>query len=495
MKKILSLLLALALCAGLGVPALADVYEDPTAAAIDAIHRTLEAAGISDVPLSSPFAPAVAWAVENNITKGTTPTTFGPGNTCTTSHILTFLWRAAGRPGDAGEERAAVSAWAFGLGINVSDLSTPCTRAAAVMDIWKAQGSPAAKEAASFTDVAPSAPYAGAVSWAVEAGVTNGTGGGAFSPEAVCTRGQIVTFLYRALGGSVTAPAETPREQTPAAGSGTLANGKPITEENVLAMLYELYEQYPGSTDPNSRTYTPVGQAIPTKVYTPIFGDTVVNARECAGWAAFVSDYIFGKDAPSRAHKNYYNAKPGDILYAEGHKSVVIDAIYMKDSTQGQVLMYLTTDSGSSHEVDWGWDFEPGSMGSLMGTPSGYSSWNADITVITRYPDDSPSQIVKDAPPPLHASSHAPSGSKASRNHSALNISSDPESEPGEGVSSGNSSSGSTPIPSGIHVDTDSPCGVCGKVSDNYVYSDDFARHVCLDCWNDPSGVGKWFIE
>lgn len=238
MKKLFSLLLTLALCTGLAAPAAAGMYEDPTAAAFDAIHRTLETAGITDVSLASPFAPAIAWALQQGITKGTTATTFGPGNTCTVSHILTFLWRAAGRPGDAGDERAAVAAWAAGLGMDAPDLGAPCTRAAAVTYIWKAKGCPAAQKAASFSDVSASAPYAGAVSWAVEAGITKGTGGGAFSPESVCTRGQIVTFLYRALGGSVTASAEAPKEQAHAA--GTLANGKPITEENVLAMIEEM---------------------------------------------------------------------------------------------------------------------------------------------------------------------------------------------------------------------------------------------------------------
>lgn len=89
MKKLASLFLILALSASLTVPSLA--------------------AGFTDVPASSPFAAAIDWAVERGVTNGTTPTTFGPGNTCTTSHILTFLWRASGRPGDAGEERAAVT--------------------------------------------------------------------------------------------------------------------------------------------------------------------------------------------------------------------------------------------------------------------------------------------------------------------------------------------------------------------------------------------------
>lgn len=460
MKKILSLLLALALCGGLGAPALAAVYEDPTAAAIDAIHRTLEAAGISDVPLSSPFAPAVAWAVENNITKGTTPTTFGPGNTCTTSHILTFLWRAAGRPGDAGEERAAVSAWAAGLGINVSDLGAPCTRAAAVTDIWKAQGSPAAKEAASFTDVAPSAPYAGAVSWAVEAGVTNGTGNGAFSPEAVCTRGQIVTFLYRAMAGS--GAAEVPKEvEKPAqGGSGTLSNGKAITEENVYELLMELKAKYPEGS-----LYAPVGTSVSTIIYQPL---GYVAGTGCAGWAAMASDYIFGKTGYVTTHKNFNNMRPGDVLTSDAHTSVIM---YRKTCNVCGNMGYITSDSGSDCVVYWD------KWGHMICPHCSASNLNKFHTVITRYPTDVPQYNPKVETP------DSGSNTETSAN-------------PGSTDSgSGNSSSGNTSIPSGIHVDTDSPCGVCGKVSDNYVYSDDFARHVCLDCWKDPSGVGKWFLE
>lgn len=446
MKKILSLLLALALCGGLGAPALAAVYEDPTAAAIDAIHRTLEAAGISDVPLSSPFAPAVAWAVENNITKGTTPTTFGPGNTCTTSHILTFLWRAAGRPGDAGEERAAVSAWAAGLGIGVSDPGAPCTRAAAVTDIWKAQGSPAAKEAASFTDVAPSAPYAGAVSWAVEAGVTNGTGNGAFSPEAVCTRGQIVTFLYRAMADKGTAEVPKEVEKPAQGGSGTLSNGKAITEENVYELLMELKAKYPEGS-----LYAPVGTKISTEIYSSL---GYVTGSECAGWAAMASDYIFGKDGYITTHKNFNDMRPGDVLTTEIHTSLIVGRITC-DVCGGPA--YTTSDSGSDYLTHWP------SKWTAIHCPHCSANYYNSATAITRYPTDVTQY--------------------------------NPANNPFVPARSGNSSSGNTSIPSGIHVDTDSPCGVCGKVSDNYVYSDDFARHVCLDCWKDPSGVGKWFLE
>jgi len=146
----------------------------------------------TDVAAASPYKDAIDWAVKQSITKGITNTTFGPGNTCTVSHILTFLWRAAGQPGDS------VSDWAAGKGIDAGDMNAPCTRAMAVEFIWKAAGSPAPAKTASFSDVSASAGYAKAVSWAVEKGVTNGTSATTFGPDNTCTRGQIVTFLYRA---------------------------------------------------------------------------------------------------------------------------------------------------------------------------------------------------------------------------------------------------------------------------------------------------------
>jgi len=148
--------------------------------------------GFTDVAAASPYKDAIDWAVKEGITKGITNTTFGPSNTCTVSHILTFLWRANGQPGDS------VTDWAKEQGIDAGDLSIPCTRAMAVEFMWKAAGSPAPSKTASFSDVPASAVYANAVSWAVEKGVTNGTSATTFAPDNTCTRGQIVTFLYRA---------------------------------------------------------------------------------------------------------------------------------------------------------------------------------------------------------------------------------------------------------------------------------------------------------
>ena len=109
-----------------------------------------------DVPAGEYYYDAVQWAVENGITDGTSDTTFSPNAPCTRAQIVTFLWRAQGKPS--------------------AETSNP------------------------FADVAEDAYYTGAVLWAVENAITEGTSDAAFSPDADCTRAQTVTFLYRCLG-------------------------------------------------------------------------------------------------------------------------------------------------------------------------------------------------------------------------------------------------------------------------------------------------------
>jgi YD repeat-containing protein len=168
----------------------------------------------TDVPAGAYCYDAVKWAVGKGVTAGTTATTFSPAQTCTQGQILTFLWRAAGKPAagaaasytspavKAGSYCYTALQWAAEQGV-VTDLSldpsAPCTRADAAGYLWRYAGSPAAAPAA-FTDVAADSPCAAAVAWAVEKGVTKGTTATNFSPEDTCTRGQIVTFLYRDLG-------------------------------------------------------------------------------------------------------------------------------------------------------------------------------------------------------------------------------------------------------------------------------------------------------
>lgn len=167
---------------------------------------------MADVKTGDWFAEPVAWALENGVTNGTGNGKFSPDEDCTVAQILTFLWRANGSPEPAGgnpfsdvkggDWYADAAAWAYEKGMvsgKTLGVNTPCTRAMAVTYLWKAAGSPSAK-AAGFTDVPANADYARAVDWAVENGVTKGTGAATFSPGSTCTRGEIVTFLYRAPG-------------------------------------------------------------------------------------------------------------------------------------------------------------------------------------------------------------------------------------------------------------------------------------------------------
>ena len=171
----------------------------------------------TDVSADSPYADAILWAAKNGVTQGKTATTFGPSDPCTRGQIVTFLWRAAGSPAAKGTATVPADvapgsycydavAWALENGITKGTTDTtfspdaPCTRGQAVTFLFRAQGGSASGAATAFTDVAAGSYCADAVAWAVESGVTKGTTATTFSPEDPCTRGQIVTFLFRAQG-------------------------------------------------------------------------------------------------------------------------------------------------------------------------------------------------------------------------------------------------------------------------------------------------------
>ena len=169
-----------------------------------------------DVPNDAYFYEAVKWAVKSGVTNGLTDTMFGPYESCTRAQIVTFLWRAAGSP----EPKTASSftdvpvstyyakavAWAVENGITNGMTETTfapdatCTRGQSVTFLYRAlKGT--ASGSANFTDVKSDAFYADAINWAVANNVTNGTSNTTFSPNADCTRAEIVTFLYRAYQG------------------------------------------------------------------------------------------------------------------------------------------------------------------------------------------------------------------------------------------------------------------------------------------------------
>ena len=169
----------------------------------------------SDVPANAYFADPVAWAVERGVTQGTGGNRFSPNADCTRAQIVTFLWRAAGSPDPESSDNPfrdvkpadyfyKAVLWAVeqnitqGTGANTFSPGDSCTRAQAVTFLWRAKGQPEISGSTGFGDVPASAYYAQAVLWAVQNGVTQGTGGNKFSPNATCTRAQIVTFLYRA---------------------------------------------------------------------------------------------------------------------------------------------------------------------------------------------------------------------------------------------------------------------------------------------------------
>ena len=169
-----------------------------------------------DVPAGSYYEDAVVWAVEKGITTGTSATTFNPNGICTRAQAVTFLWRAAGSPAPktkvmpfadvkAGSYYYDAVLWAVEQGITKGTSDTAfspdatCTRAQIVTFLWRANGSPAVSGNSAFTDVAADAYYAAAVTWAEKNNITGGIGGGLFGSNNNCTRAQIVTFIYRSV--------------------------------------------------------------------------------------------------------------------------------------------------------------------------------------------------------------------------------------------------------------------------------------------------------
>ena len=168
-----------------------------------------------DVAEGSYYEEAIDWAVEKGITNGVSSNMFAPNDPCTRAQIVTFLWRATGSPAPksmssftdvpADAFYAKAVAWAVengitsGTGESKFSPNSTCTRAQAVTFLYRASGSPAVSGKAEFSDVSTTAFYADAVAWAAKKGITTGIGGGLFGSDNDCTRGQIVTFLWRAM--------------------------------------------------------------------------------------------------------------------------------------------------------------------------------------------------------------------------------------------------------------------------------------------------------
>ena len=186
-----------------------DVY--PMQQVYDAVQGFFQ-----DVPADQYYAVPVGWALDHGITTGTSSVDFSPTASCTRGQVVTFLWRAAGKPaptstrnpfGDVKPSDYFYNAvlWAVEKGITNGTSATtfspndPCTRGQVVTFLWRYSGMPKTGGSNPFYDVSAGAYYYDAVLWAVGHNVTNGVSATAFGPDQTCTRAQIVTFLYRAI--------------------------------------------------------------------------------------------------------------------------------------------------------------------------------------------------------------------------------------------------------------------------------------------------------
>ncbi len=177
---------------------------------LDGEISTVPGDQFTDVAPKAYYYDAVKWALDKGITSGTSATTFSPNSACTTAQILTFLWRANGSPEPAKASAftnvpadayyAKAAAWAAEKGLisgTTFDGNAPCTRIETVSYLWKLAGKPGSILPSAFMDVPKGTDEMKAVTWAVEQGITVGTGRLTFSPNDSCTRGEIVTFIYR----------------------------------------------------------------------------------------------------------------------------------------------------------------------------------------------------------------------------------------------------------------------------------------------------------
>lgn len=183
-----------------------------SASALDHVNTLSASIVFEDVSSDSYYHDAVLWAVKAGITEGTSQTMFSPDENCTISQIITFLWRANGSPVPQIENpfkdiketdyfyNAAIWAYENEL-VSGNEFApySPCTRGQTMLLFYLLAGSPQA-EFSTFEDVAFDSVYSRPISWAVSQGIATGQSAASFAPDEICTRGQIVTFMYRNYG-------------------------------------------------------------------------------------------------------------------------------------------------------------------------------------------------------------------------------------------------------------------------------------------------------
>lgn len=420
MKRLASLLLALALCAGLAVPALAAE------------------AGFSDVPETHTFYAAVMDCAAKGITSGYADGTFKPANSVTRAQFCVMLSRAF-YPGEAEKYNTKVytdqgwfvpntrALYTAGVLTDTSFVSSFATAdvmgqtisrydmAQLITNIMTAKGFSATVEQKSEArgNIADyksiPAQYQEAVKNVFALGIITGYSDGTFGGENVMNRGQGCVVIYRmaqytpAADGPVTPDADVPQAtepetpeqpaqpETPA--GGTLTNGEPVTEENVLALLDELKAKYPDGANfgrtgyPEGANSTDARTAI--RNYVSSQGGRTSTTAGCGGWAALVSDYIFGQTGFPARQVDVKNTRPGDIIIELNDNNRVMHVLIATGrpfhDPECENTRVTVTDSGggttadpSGYEVSW-------FGGTVLAYDDGFMP--GQVVVWTRYPD------------------------------------------------------------------------------------------------------------
>ncbi len=419
MKRLASLVLALALCAGLAVPALAAE------------------GGFSDVPETHTFYAAVMDCAAKGITSGYSDGTFKPANSVTRAQFCVMLSRAF-YPGEVEKYNTKVytdqgwfvpntrALYMAGVLTDTSFVSSFATAdvmgqtisrydmAQLITNIMtnkgfsaaEAQKSEAQGNIADYKSIP--AQYQEAVKNVFALGIITGYSDGTFGGENVMNRGQGCVVIYRmaqytpAADGPVTPDADVPpatepetpaqpeQPETPA--GGTLTNGEPVTEENVLALLDELKAKYPNASSfaagyPAGANSTDVRKAL-WKYPRQQGGQTSITAG-CGGWATLVSDYIFGQTGFPARQVNYKDTRPGDIIVELNSDKRLVHVLIatghpFHDAECENTKVTVTDSTGgikngiNNYEVNW--------IGhSILTYDDGFLE---DQTIIfTRYPD------------------------------------------------------------------------------------------------------------
>lgn len=481
MKKLLSLLLTLALCAGLAIPALAAEF--------------------TDVPASHTFHDAIMDCSAKGIASGYADGSFRPAASVTRAQFCVMLSRAF-YP-DAVRENSTEANKALGwfvpntealaqAGVLKNTLFASKYQDAGAMDqpiirydmaqlmtnIMAQKGSSASEEekSAAAEKIADwstiHAEYRDAVANVYALGIIGGYSDGTFSGTVTMNRGQGCVVIYRMAEYIPSAekttvaskPSETRKspETVPNTNSVTttevLANGEPITEENVLAIIQNLLEKYPSRSKwgfNTRRTGTPSQAAYTVrKNCGHVNGVNVSITEACGGFMSLVSDSIFGEGDANPARKTTVeSARPGDMfakLDANGNNlhfgtiaSRVIGVDQQGDGVSPVVMVY---DGNASGKVRYDYYVIPG-------TYSDYYGYYVEVW--TRYPTDN------DTP--------WDSSSVVSSADSIIPI------------SPSSSSASSVGTPDSIY---NTPCGLCGKASSTWIYSEDRTKKICIDCYH-----------